>query len=464
VIADLVIRGGTLVTSEGVRRGGVAISGGTIVAADRDDAMPLARETIDASGQYVLPGVLDTHVHLRDPGRLEREDWLTGTQAAAAGGITTILEMPIALPPVHTAAILRERAAAVAPRSIVDFALYAGANPENLDDIEGLAAAGAVAFKTFRTDPVPGREQEFTGICCPDAGDMLRAMERTAKTGLLHVVHCEDQQIVNRTTAPIRATGRRDGRAHADARPAVAETASVAQTIAIAAATNARLQIAHVSAVDAVDIVAGAKRRGLKVTAETCPHYLMLTDDALAKWGPYAKCNPPLRDQAAVDRLWEAVRNGGIDVIGTDHSPFLAAEKGTPDGDIWSAPPGLPGLEEFVPLMLTAVHQERLTLPQLVRLVCETPARSFGLWPRKGSLLPGADGDVTVVDTRMERTHDHTKLYTKARDTALVYDGLRFRGVPVMTIVRGRVVMRDGRVTGEPGWGEWVRPSGRSEH
>jgi dihydroorotase-like cyclic amidohydrolase len=165
-----------------------------------------------------------------------------------------------------------------------------------------------------------------------------------------------------------------------------------------------------------------------------------------------------------VDRLWEAVRNGGIDVIGTDHSPFLAAEKGTPDGDIWSAPPGLPGLEEFVPLMLTAVHQERLTLPQLVRLVCETPARSFGLWPRKGSLLPGADGDVTVVDTRMERTHDHTKLYTKARDTALVYDGLRFGGVPVMTIVRGRVVMRDGRVTGEPGWGEWVRPSGRAEH
>lgn len=458
MIADLVIRGGTLVDTEGARRGAVAISGGKIVAADRDDAMPAARETIDAVGRHVLPGVIDTHVHLRDPGRLDREDWVTGTQAAAAGGITTILEMPIAIPPVHTAAILRERAAIVAPRSIVDFGLYAGANPDNLDEIEALAAAGAVAFKTFRTDPVPGRENEFIGICCPDAGDMLRVMERAARTGLLHVVHCEEQQIINRTAGAVRAAGRRDGRAHASARPPVAETASVAQTIAIAAATGARLQIAHVSAADAVGMVAAARDRGLKVTAETCPHYLMLTDDALAAWGPYAKCNPPLRDRTAVDRLWDAVRGGGIDVVGTDHSPFLAAEKGTAGGDIWTAPPGLPGLEEFVPLMLTAVHEERLTLPQLARLVCETPARLFGLWPRKGSLRPGADADVTVVDTRAEWVHDHTRLYTKARDTALLYDGMRFRGAPVMTVVRGHIVMRDGQVTGEPGWGEWLRP------
>lgn len=458
MIADLVIRGGTLVMADGARRGGIAITGGSIAVVDRDDALPQARATIDATGRHVLPGVIDTHVHLREPGRLEREDWITGTQAAAAGGITTILEMPIAIPPVHTAAILRERAAIVGPRSIVNFGLYAGASPDNLDEIEALAAAGAIAFKTFRTDPVPGRETEFIGICCPDAGDMLRVMERTARTGLPHVVHCEEQQIINRTAAAVRAAGRRDGRAHAAARPPVAETASVAQGIALAAATGARLQIAHVSAAEAVDMVAAAKDRGLAVTAETCPHYLTLTDDALETWGPYAKCNPPLRNQAAVNRLWEAFRVGRIDVIGTDHSPFLATEKGTPDGDIWAAPPGLPGLEEFLPLMLTAVYEKRLTLPQLVRAVCETPARLFGLWPRKGTLGPGADADIAIVDTTAQHVHDHTRLYTKSRDTALVYDGMRFHGVPVMTIVRGRVVMRDGRVTGEPGWGEWVRP------
>lgn len=458
MIADLVIRGGTIVSEEGLHRGGLAITDGKIAVVDRDNALPAARETIDATGLHLLPGVIDTHVHIRDPGRLDREDWITGTQAAAAGGITTILEMPIAIPPVHTAAILRERAAIVAPRSIVDFGLYAGASGDNLDEIEALAAAGAVAFKTFRTGPVPGREEEFVGICCPDAGRMLAVMERTARTGLLHVVHAEEQQILNLTEARARAGGGRDGRVHAAARPPVAETASAAQSIVLAAATGARLQIAHVSAAETADMVAAAKDRGLRVSAETCPHYLTFSDDALAEWGPYAKCNPPLRAREAVDRLWEAVRGGRIDVIGTDHSPFLPDEKGARDGDIWAAPPGLPGLEEFLPIMLTAVHEERLSLPQLVRLVCETPARLFGLWPRKGRLREGADADVTIVDTAAERVHDHTRLYSKARGAALPYDGMRFRGVPVATIVRGRVVMREGRVTGEPGWGAWVKP------
>ena len=231
------------------------------------------------------------------------------------------------------------------------------------------------------------------------------------------------------------------------------------QCIALAAATGGRLQIAHVSAPEAIDLVGDAKRRGLPVTAETCPHYLMMSEDALERWGPYAKCNPPLRQREVQDRLWEAVADGRIDVIGTDHSPFLVREKGPVDGDIWAAPPGLPGLEEFLPLMLTAVHQGRLTLSKLVRLVCANPARLFGLWPRKGTLAVGADGDLTLVDLAAEFVHDHRELYTKTRDTALCYDGMRMHGRPAATIVRGRVVMRSGRVTGDPGWGQWLRPS-----
>jgi dihydropyrimidinase/allantoinase len=459
VIADLVITGGTLVTSQWERRGAIAITGEHITAIDRDDAMPESRETIDATGRHVLPGVIDTHVHLRDPGKVEREDWLTGTQAAAAAGITTILEMPIAIPPVHTAAILRARAAAVQPRSLVDFGLYAGAGDDNLDEIEPMAVAGAVAFKTFRTRAPKGREQEFTGICCPDAGRMLEVMERTARTGLLHVVHAEEQQVLDVTEARARATGRHDGRAHALARPEVAEAASVAQCIALAEAAGARLQIAHISAAIAVDLVARAKAAGVRVSAETCPHYLMFTDDALAQWGPYAKCNPPLRSQQTQDRLWEAVNAGIIDVIGTDHSPYLPREKAPFADNIWDATAGMPGLEEFVPLMLTAAHRGRLRLPQLVRLMSENPARLFGLWPRKGQLAAGADADVTIVDTTLERVHDHDTLYTKSRDTALIYDGMRLHGTPVATIVRGRVVMRDGKVSGQPGWGQWVKPA-----
>jgi len=459
VIADLIIRGGTLVTGQGEERGAVVIAGGQITAVDRDDIMPEARETIDATECHVLPGIIDTHVHLRDPGKVEREDWLTGTQAAAAAGITTILEMPIAIPPVHTAAILRHRAARVQSRSIVDFGLYAGAGDDNLDEIEPMAAAGAIAFKTFRTRAPKGREQEFTGICCPDAGRMLEVMERTAGTGLLHVIHAEEQQILNVTEARARATGRHDGRAHALARPEVVESASVAQCIALARATGARLQIAHMSSAVAVDLVARAKAAGVRVTAETCPHYLMFTEDALAQWGPYAKCNPPLRLQETQDRLWEAVDAGVIDVIGTDHSPYMASEKAPFVDNIWDATAGMPGLEEFVPLMLTAVHRGRLGLADVVRLMSENPARLFGLWPRKGSLAVGADGDVVIVDTRIERVHDHRTLYTKSRDTALIYDGMRLHGFPVVTVVRGRVVMRDGKVTGDPGWGQWVKPA-----
>ena len=459
MIADLVIRGGTLVTGQGERRGALAIREGRIVAVDRDDAMPEARETIEATGRHVLPGIIDTHVHLRDPGKVEREDWLTGTQAAAAAGITTILEMPLAIPPVYTAAILRDRAAIVQPRSIVDFGLYAGASGDNLDEIEPMAAAGAIAYKTFRTNPPKGREHEFTGICCPDAGKMLEVMERTARTGLLHVVHAEEQQILDVTEARARATGRHDGRAHALARPEVAESASVAQCIALARATGARLQIAHMSAAVAVDLVARAKAAGVRVTAETCPHYLMFTDDALAQWGPYAKCNPPLRPQETQDRLWEAVGTGVIDVIGTDHSPYMASEKAPFVDNIWDATAGLPGLEEFVPLMLTAVHRGRLGLPQVARLMSENPARLFGLWPRKGNLAAGADADVVIVDTRIERVHDHRTLYTKSRETSLIYDGMRLHGFPVVTVVRGKIVMRDGQVTGAPGWGQWVKPA-----
>lgn len=458
MIADLVIRGGTLVTAQGETRAALAIIGARIAAVDRDDVMPQARETVDAAGLHVLPGLIDTHVHLRDPGKIEREDWFTGTQAAAAAGVTTILEMPIAIPPTHTAATLRDRVAHVQPRSVVDFALYAGASGENLDELQPMASAGAVAFKTFRTRAVKGRENEFVGICCPDAGKMLEVMERTAPTGLLHVVHAEDQQILDVTEDRARRTGRHDGRAHALARPEIAETASVAQCIALAQATGSRLQIAHMSSAAAIGLVARAKDAGLRVTAETCPHYLMFTDEALAQWGPYAKCNPPLRPQETQDRLWEAVRSGIIDVVGTDHSPYLVEEKAPHTDNIWAAPAGMPGLEEFLPLMLTAVHRGRLALPELVRLTCENPARLFGLWPRKGHLGIGADADIVLVDRRAERVHDHRTLYTKARDVALMYDGTRLHGLPVMTLVRGRVVMRDGKVTGEAGWGQWVKP------
>jgi dihydropyrimidinase/allantoinase len=213
-----------------------------------------------------------------------------------------------------------------------------------------------------------------------------------------------------------------------------------------------------VSAAASLWTIAQAKEAGLSVTAETCPHYLVLTTDTLEQWGAFAKCNPPLRSLETQQKLWEAVRSGIIDMIGSDHAPYLMAERTAFADDIFDAPAGIPGLEEGLPLMLTAVSRGQVSLPQVVGLMSENPARLFKLWPRKGTLSVGADADVVIVDLNAERIHDHHTLYTKARDTTLIYDGMHMHGLPVTTLVRGKIVMHKGEVVGTPGWGQWVKP------
>ncbi len=292
--AELVIRGGTIVNATGRARAGVAIAEGRIVAVGPDESLPNAVEVIDATGLLLLAGVIDTHTHARDPSRNEREDFGTATAAAAAGGITTILEMPISTPSVHSAAVLEARGAAVGPTAHVDYGMYGGAAADNLDDIAGLAAAGVVGYKTFRT-PVPaGREREFIGLCAPDAGDYLRALERVAGTGLVGAVHAEDPQILARLQAELQAAGDREPLSHARWRPEVVERSSVAQSLELARAAGARIEIAHCSTPGTVELVTRARHDGVAATVETCPHYLFLTEEAIAEFGPYAKINPPL--------------------------------------------------------------------------------------------------------------------------------------------------------------------------
>lgn len=455
--AELVIRGGTVVTPSGRLRVGVAIAEGRIVAVGPDGSLPDAAEVIDATGLLVLPGVIDTHTHARDPSRDEREDFETATAAAAAGGITTILEMPISTPSVHSRRTLEARVAAVAPKARVDFGLYGGAAGDNLDEIAGLAAAGAVGYKTFRT-PVPvGREQEFVGLCAPDAGDYLRALERVAETGLVGAVHAEDPQILARRAADLQTAGDREPMSHARWRPEVVERSSVAQSLELARAAGARIEIAHCSTPGTVGLVTRARADGVAATVETCPHYLFLTQEAIGEFGPFAKINPPLRSAEQVAGLWERVRAGEVDVIGSDHSPFLVEEKEPFWADMWSALPGAPGLESLLPLMLTAAAEERITLEQVVALTSANAARIFGL-AAKGSISAGADADLVLVDVTRPQTIDTSRWLTRSRGTARIWDGRPVRGAVVRTILRGRTVYADGRLVGELGWGRFVRP------
>ena len=457
---ERLITGVRAVTPDGELVGAIAVDGGRIAALiPAGDGLPDAREVVDAGGALVLPGLIDTHTHARDPSVDAREDFGTATAAAAAGGITTILEMPISTPAVSSSIVLRQRAAAIAPKAHVDFGLYGGAGADNLDDIEGLAAGGAVGFKTFRT-PVPaGREREFTGLVATDAADAFAVLRTVARTGLVSAFHAEDAQLLGARELQLRSGGVRGPRAHARWRPPVVEESSVAQTLELARAAGARVQIAHASTARAVELVGQARSDGIAATVETCPHYLFADESALEVHGPFAKINPPLRSAEAVAALWERVRAGEVDVIGSDHSPFLVEEKAPYADDIWRALPGVPGLESMLPLLLTAVTDGRLRLDQLVALSSGNAARIFGL-PAKGRIAVGADADLALVELGGSWRIDIASWQTRSRDTARLWDGREVRGRVLATEVRGvRVWDAATGEVGPAGWGRQVRPA-----
>lgn len=439
-------------------RAALAVNGGQIVAIGNEDVMPEARRTIDATGLHVIPGLIDTHVHLRAPGNPEREDVHSGSAAAVAGGVTSMLEMPISVPACSSPDVLQNRAAVFKP-SLAHYGFYSGASGDNLEQIIPMAEAGAIAYKTFRTGPVPGREHEFFGICCPDAGAMLETMRRVASTGLLHVVHAEEIQILNPVQQALRGSGRTDYRVHPESRPVIAETTSVAQMLAMAKETGVRFQVAHASCPAVVDLVTQARQDGVKATVETCPPYLFFTEEAFEEHGPYAKINPPMRTAEDVEGMWERLRRGEIDVIGTDHSPFLVSEKEPYWQNIWGAYPGAPGLEAFLPLMLTAVAQGRLSLRQMVKVTAENAARLFGLYPRKGRVAVGADADLVLVDLQREYRLNPESWHTKSKATGRLFAGFSCTGAPIMTMVAGEVVAEQNQIVGRPGAGQLLIPS-----
>ena len=455
---DALVTGGTLVSSHGLRPATVAIRHGRIAAILDPGAHPSADAIIDASGLHVLPGIIDTHVHTRHPGVPAREDFRSGTTAAAAGGITTLIEMPIAKLPVHDARSLGERAELCRATALIDFAFYGGAGHQNIETIAEQAAAGAIGFKTFLQAPPVGRENEFVGLWCTDPATLRDVMAAVARTGRPHCFHCEDAPMIAGLQDRLRATGRLDGRAHADSRPAIVEDISVATIIAMGAEAGGPIHVVHLSSPRAAQLIADARRRGQPVTAETCPHYLFLTADALVEHGPFAKCNPALREPDEVRRLWPFLLDGTIDVVGSDHSPFLVEEKQAGSKDIFLAPPGFPGLDVLLPLMLTAVDQGRLTLPQLVRLMSERAATLFEL-PGKGRVAEGFDADLTLVDLGASWSFDTAAALSHARGTMRVYDGWRMKGRVISTIVRGVRVFHEGDILGSPGFGQLVRPA-----
>lgn len=451
---DLIVKNGTIVSPLSSVRGHVLIKDGKILDVLVRDDLPQAREVIDAAGLHVLPGLIDPHVHFRTPGLEYKEDFETGSQAAAAGGITTIIDMPNVQPLTSNVEGFQAKAAAAQGRAYVDYGIYAVLVEGNMDQILPLADAGVVGYKIFLGETVGN-------VPAPPDGEIIDAWRVMAGTGLRCGVHAEDNGIIVYLRKKLQAQGRNDPLAHLESRPAIAEAEAVSRAILFAREAGSKLMIYHMSSADGVELVRRGKDDGVEVMAETCPHYLIMQADDMVRMGlgSLLKINPPIRSKEHGEALWRGLLDGIVDVIGTDHAPHTPEEKmaGDPMGDIWKAAAGWPGVETNVPLMLTQINAGRMSLGHYVKVQAEGPARAWNLWPRKGNLNRGADGDVTVVDMRKESTIDKERLHSKSKVSP--FHGFRVKGVPVYTIVRGTVVMKNGEIYGNPA-GRLQRPVG----
>ena len=416
-----------------------------------------AEKIIDAKGKIVLPGTVDPHVHIRAPGHDERETFESGTKDAASGGVTTVIEMPISTPPPHSPELVQRRMDIASQEVVVDIAFFGAAGTDCLEDIIPCAKSGIVAFKTFLHEAPPGRKEEFIGLTAPNTGDQYELMEKVAKTGIMIGFHAENNDMINKNIARLRSEGKTSPLYHGRSRPPVVEIETVAKILLFAEKIGTKVEICHISTPEVVELVNRAKSKGVYVVAETCPHYLFLNENALEKVGVFAKCNPPLRSEEERLKMWEFVRDGSIDIIGSDHAPYTKEEKERGSEDIFTPPAGFPGLSTRLPLLFTAVKEGKIRLDKMIELICENPAKIFGLYPKKGTIAVGSDADFVIFDPDKKDIISKDKMFTKCRDSALVYDGWEVYGKPEKTIVRGKIVFDNGEIIVSPGYGEIIK-------
>jgi allantoinase len=444
---DLVVRGGTVVTPEALLLADIGIAGGQITALQPGLAGS-SREALDATGRHVFPGLIDSHVHFNDPGRAHWEGIASGTRALAAGGGTLFFDMPLnAQPPTLDGPSFDQKLAAAQATSLVDFAFWGGLVPGNLDCLEELAERGVVGFKAFMSN---SGIEDF-----PRADDetLREGMKRAARLDRLVAVHAESETITSDLARERLAQNRTSIRDYLESRPIQAELAAIRRAIELAGETGCSLHIVHVSCGAGVALVVQARAAGVKVTCETCPHYLVLTDEDMVALGAVAKCAPPLRDESACAGLWECLRADQITTIGSDHSPAPPEMKGDPNFfKVWG---GISGVQHTLPLLLTEGNlQRQVPLPQLSRLVSGNVAARFQLPPGKGGVAVGADADLALVDLSQTFPVAAPDLHYRHKQSP--YLGRRLTGKVVQTILRGQTVFLDGQFC-QPA-GRLVRP------
>jgi dihydroorotase len=437
-VLDLALIGGTIVTPEGRFAGDIGISGEIISAIAAPGSLGPAKETLDATGLHILSGAIDVHVHFREPGMAHKEDWDTGTAAAAMGGVTTVFEMPNTSPPTATPEALAQKFE-LARKARVDFGLYGLLAEDNIGHLEGLIAGGAAAFKCFMGNTTGN-------LPSPSTGAMLEGFEIIARHGHRISLHAETASIMAWRQERLMAAGKAAPLDHLSARPAVVAIEAVTRAAVLADWTGARIHVLHISSADELRPLREAQARGVDVTGETCPCYLMLDTDDYARLGPVIKVNPPVREPHHKAAIWEALLDGTIGLIATDHAPHAPEEKTRTD--IWKTDAGFPGVETQMSLMLTAVNDGWLTLEHYTRISAENPAKAFGLYPTKGAIMIGSHADLAIVDLAGTGVIDQALLHSR-RSRITPFHGNHIRGMPIHTILRGKFVMKNQALVAE---------------
>ncbi len=435
---DLIIKNGTIVTADSIIHGDLAIKDGKIMEVSVGKSLEAtADKVMDAEGLHILPGLIDTHVHFNEPGRTEWEGLETGSRSLAAGGATTFFDMPLnSTPPTINKANLALKSSAAEEKSIVNPRFWGGLVPENIADLKDLHENGVIGFKAFMS---PSGIDDFNNV---DDETIYKGMKEIASLGSLLAVHAESTVMCEQLAQEKISQGKVTARDYVESRPIISEIEAVRRILSYAELTGCKLHIVHASSRKVVEVVNDAKRRGVDITVETCPHYLTLTVNDLEKQGAIAKCAPPLRDQDEVEDLWTAVANGEINVIASDHSPAPASMKVITD-NIFEGWGGISGAQSTLNIMLTEGHFKRnLPLEKIVELTATNPAKIFGL-STKGTIAVDYDADLTLVDLNESFELKKEDLFYRHQHSP--YVGMTFKGKVKTTIVGGKVVFENGQ-------------------
>lgn len=444
---DTIVRGGVIVGSGCSERADLLVKDGKVVGRAVDTSGVEAKTIIDAAGKYILPGLVDPHVHAGH-GDPNRANFGTASRAAAAGGITTFMEQPLSYPPTVTPQAVKDKIADAAAQCVVDYGVWGGLVPGHLEDMKACFDLGAQAFKSFMC--------KCSNYPTTPDGIILKGLKILAEFGGLHAVHAESDDYRAPILAEFAALDKNDIEAFLIAHNPVIETGAIARYIFVASQVpGSKTHCVHVSTPEGHRMLKKAKAEGIDISGETCPQYLGLTEDDLYRIGGVCKCDPPVRSKELVEELWSLVLAGDVDMIASDHAPHPFNQKVVPMDKFSTANEGVTANQTMLPVILSeGVHRRGMKLEQVVRLMCENTARRYGMFPRKGNLGIGADADFIVLDLDREWVCKAENMHYKNKHTP--FDGRTFKGYVEKTYVRGTLVCDNNAIRVDSGFGEYI--------